>query len=158
MPAVTTLHASTFVTKDSGARQDLAGGMVRDTTTGKSDPTLIRRGPMFRRWVELLDRGAVKYSPDNWMLAVASRDAAAREETRVRFIKSAARHFEQWLRGDRDEDHAAAVFFNINGLEALLETEDDQSDAIRHMQDLNVLGQIKASRHPAPPAAEPKKP
>jgi hypothetical protein len=34
-----------------------------------------------------------------------------------RFRMSAARHFEQWLRGDTDEDHAAAVFFNINGAE-----------------------------------------
>jgi hypothetical protein len=34
-----------------------------------------------------------------------------------RFQESAARHFEQWLEGENDEDHAAAVFFNINGAE-----------------------------------------
>jgi hypothetical protein len=34
-----------------------------------------------------------------------------------RFKESAVRHFFQWLNGDVDEDHAAAVFFNINGFE-----------------------------------------
>jgi hypothetical protein len=27
------------------------------------------------------------------------------------------RHFLQWFRGETDEDHASAVFFNVNGAE-----------------------------------------
>lgn len=104
-----------FVVKDSGKRAQFSSGMVRDTTEGKPDVELIFNGPMADRWATHLTKGAMKY-PDpapgqpNWMLADGM-------EERVRFRKSAVRHFRQWLRGDVDEDHAAAVYFNINGHE-----------------------------------------
>lgn len=104
-----------FVIKDSGERAQFSSGMVRDTTTNKTDFELPLNGPMFDRWAQHLTKGAVKY-PDvelgvpNWTLA------NGREEL-IRFRKSAMRHFRQWLKGDVDEDHAAAVFFNINGYE-----------------------------------------
>lgn len=104
-----------FVVKDSGERKNFASGMVRDTATGKPDAELIYNGPMADRWAAHLTKGATKY-PDvkpgvpNWTLA-------AGVDEMVRFRKSAVRHFRQWLRGDVDEDHAAAVFFNINGYE-----------------------------------------
>lgn len=103
-----------FITKDSGERQQFASGMVRDVTTGKSNPLLAFDGPMFLRWVGLLTRGAVKYAKRNWM-------KASGEEEYERFQESAVRHFFQWLNGDTDEDHAAAVFFNINGAEYVKE-------------------------------------
>lgn len=108
-----------FVVKDSGERQQFASGMVRDTQKGKMDFTRLLDGPMFDRWAALLAGGEVKY-PDvapgvpNWTLADG-------EAEYVRFRKSAFRHLRQWLRGDRDEDHAAAVFFNINGAEYVRE-------------------------------------
>lgn len=104
-----------FIVKDSGERKNFDSGMVRDTETGKADFELIFNGPMADRWAMHLTRGAQKY-PDvrpgvpNWTLADG-------EEEMVRFRKSAVRHFRQWLRGDVDEDHAAAVLFNINGYE-----------------------------------------
>lgn len=104
-----------FIIKDSGERREFASGMVRDTDDNKPDIELIFNGPMTDRWAEHLTRGAKKY-PDvqpgvpNWMLAEGDAE-------RIRFRKSAVRHFRQWLRGDVDEDHAAAVFFNINGYE-----------------------------------------
>jgi hypothetical protein len=60
-------------------------------------------------------KGAAKY-PDvkpgvpNWTLA-------AGPEEYQRFKDSAFRHFIQWYENERDEDHAAAVLFNINGAE-----------------------------------------
>lgn len=108
------MSSKVFVTKDSGRRTEFASGMVRDTQTGKTQYLLCFSGPMFNRWAELLTRGAEKYTPDNWM------KAAGAEELQ-RFRESAARHFVQWLRGDTDEDHAAAVFFNINGAEYVRE-------------------------------------
>ncbi len=104
-----------FTIKDSGARQDFSSGMVRDTEDEKVDYTLIFNGPMADRWAAQLTEGAVKYPdlPDgtpNWMLA-------AGQEEMQRFRRSAARHFRQWLRGEVDEDHAAALLFNINGYE-----------------------------------------
>jgi hypothetical protein len=62
------------------------------------------------RYAELMTRGAVKYSARNWM-------KASGEAERKRFIASATRHFFQWYAGNRDEDHAAAVVFNLNGFE-----------------------------------------
>jgi hypothetical protein len=74
---------------------------------------------MFERWAAHLTKGAAKY-PDvepgkaNWTLAADS-------EALVRFKRSAFRHFWQWLNGDTDEDHAAAIFFNVNGAEYVKE-------------------------------------
>ena len=108
-----------FVVKDSGARHEFSGGMVRDTAAGKVDYSRALDGPMFRRWAEHLTRAETKY-PDvepgvpNWTLAEG-------QEELIRFRKSALRHFLQWYWGDIDEDHAAAAFFNINGYEFLQE-------------------------------------
>lgn len=99
-----------FVTKDSGERKEFASGMKRDVTTGKTLWHLVASGSMLRRWAELLTRGAIKYDADNWMKANG-------EEELKRFRESAFRHFMQWYNGDTDEDHGAAVFFNINGAE-----------------------------------------
>lgn len=101
-----------FIIKDSGARQEFAGGMVRDTTEGKPDYLNVTLGPMLDRWAEHTTKGRLKY-PDvepgvpNWTLA-----QGIEEELRAK--SSALRHLLQWLRGDTDEDHAAAVFFNLN--------------------------------------------
>ena len=89
-------------------------GMVRDITEGKTDYTLIMDGPMFDRWAVHLTKGAKKYAKRNWMKANGDAEYE-------RFKESALRHFIQWFRGERDEDHAAAVFFNINGAEYLEE-------------------------------------
>lgn len=99
-----------FILKDSGARQEFASGMVRDITTGKMDYSLVLDGPMFERWAELMRKGAEKYAKRNWMQANGQAELD-------RFNESAFRHFMQWRRGDTDEDHAAAVLFNINGAE-----------------------------------------
>jgi hypothetical protein len=104
-----------FTVKDSGARQEFASGMVRDTSAGKRDYTRVLDGPMLDRWADHLALGAIKY-PDvapgvaNWTLAAGEAEIA-------RFLASAFRHFVQYMRGEIDEDHAAAVFFNINGAE-----------------------------------------
>jgi len=114
------LEADTaFVIKDSGKRQEFSGGMVRDTQEGKIDWWRVRIGPMLKRWAIHMTKGATKY-PDittgtpNWTLA-------AGEEELFRFKASADRHFAQWMNGDVDEDHAAAVMFNVNGAEYVRE-------------------------------------
>lgn len=65
---------------------------------------------LFQRFAELMTRGAVKYEARNWMKAEGQAELE-------RFKASAARHFYQWFSGNRDEDHAAAVVFNLNGAE-----------------------------------------
>lgn len=104
-----------FEIKDSGKRQEFASGMVRDTTEGKINYLKVLDGPMFDRWAEHLTKGALKY-PDiapgvaNWTLAEG-------EAEYHRFRQSAFSHFRKWMRGDMDEDHASALFFNVNGAE-----------------------------------------
>ena len=96
-----------FVIKDSGKRAKFKSGMVRDITEDKLDPSLVRDGPMYKRWVIHLTNGAKKYAKRNWM-------KASGEEELARSRESACRHFDQWFDGEVDEDHAAATFFNIN--------------------------------------------
>jgi len=83
-------------------------GMVRGSTAGKTNYLLVRDGPMLERWARLLSDAAPSKGKRNWMRANGPDDLE-------RFREGAARHFEQWLRGDVDEDHAAAVVFNLNG-------------------------------------------
>lgn len=110
-----------FAIKDSGQRQEFSGGMVRDTTEGKIDWLNLRFGPLYRRVAEHLTKGRIKY-PDpapgvpNWTLAEGREEA-------LRAKQSAARHFEQWLQGELDEDHASAVVFNMNLFEYLREKD-----------------------------------
>jgi hypothetical protein len=96
--------------KDSGKREQFESGMQRDVEDDKLDYTLALDGPMFDRFVAHLTKGAKKYEARNWMKASGNREYQ-------RFKRSALRHFMQWFRGDVDEDHAAAVWFNINGAE-----------------------------------------
>jgi hypothetical protein len=103
-----------FETRDSGERKVFSTGMQRDTTKDKVRWDLLLDGPMLRRWAELLTRGARKYDPRNWMKAYTP-------EEYDRFRESAVRHFMEYMEKNMDdkvdEDHAAAVFFNINGME-----------------------------------------
>lgn len=99
-----------FQIKDSGERKEFSSGMVRDVTEGKIDYTLITDGPMFKRWATHLTKGAAKYGKRNWLNAEG-------EEEYLRFRESAFRHFMQWYFGEVDEDHASAVYFNIDGAE-----------------------------------------
>lgn len=98
-----------FVTKDSGERVSFSTGMVRDVQKGKARFDLVWK-PLLWRWAELMGRGADKYGENNWMKAQT-------EEELNRFKGSAERHLQQLLRGDTDEDHGAAVCFNIAGIE-----------------------------------------
>lgn len=128
----------TYETKDSGERREFDSGMVRDTTEGKTMWHLVADGPMLRRWAELLTRGAVKYAVRNWMKANS-------EEELERARESAFRHFIQWYMGEDDEDHGAAVFFNINEVEyvkgrldPVMKTEDGALH--RYEPDCDALG------------------
>mgnify|MGYP001619269067 CR=1 FL=1 len=103
-----------FDLKDSGERLQFDSGMVRDVTTHKIDYSLVFDGPMLERLAIHLTKGAEKYAKRNWMQASGQAELE-------RFRESAIRHFVQWLHGDTDEDHAAAVFFNVNGYEYVKE-------------------------------------
>lgn len=106
----------TFETKDSGKRVTFSTGMQRDTTEAKPRFDLLMplnlpyKDQMLTRWAELMGRGAAKYSERNWEKASTTDELA-------RFRESALRHFMQWFHGETDEDHAAAIMFNLTGAE-----------------------------------------
>lgn len=105
-----------FETKDSGERQDYVSGMQRDIQSGKPrfDLLLVDGLPyeeqFLTRFASLLARGADKYGERNWQLANSTEELD-------RFRASALRHMTQWATGERDEDHAVAVAFNLMAYE-----------------------------------------
>lgn len=105
-----------FVTKDSGVRAEYDSGMVRDTQEAKARfelllPLGVPYADQFLvRVAELMARGAEKYESRNW-------EKATGDEEMERFKSSALRHLFQWAAGETDEDHAAAVVFNLLGYE-----------------------------------------
>lgn len=96
-----------FTIKDSGIRETYESGMQRDTNADKVLWSLVYDGPMLKRWAIHLTGGAKKYSARNWMKAEGQAELD-------RAMDSAARHFAQYMASERDEDHAAAVIFNLN--------------------------------------------
>jgi len=91
-----------FDTKDSGIREDFDGGAVRDTQKGKPRYDLIPPGPL-ERLAMLYTRGAEKYDEHNWTKGIPVS----------RCITSLLRHVYQFIKRDTDEDHGAAIIFNV---------------------------------------------
>jgi hypothetical protein len=103
---------SDFTIKDGGDRTEFKGGGHRDTEDGKIDYTLAYDGPMFKRYAIHMTKGASKYEARNWM-QFSDREALERAK------RSLARHYHQYVSGERDEDHAAAIIFNLNVIERI---------------------------------------
>lgn len=105
-----------YETKDSGERQEYVSGMRRDIQDGKPRFDLLLTDGLpyeeqfLTRFAALLGRGSVKYGERNWQLASSGEELS-------RFRASALRHVMQWASGEVDEDHAAAVAFNLMAYE-----------------------------------------
>jgi len=105
-----------FITKDSGKRQEYKSGMRRDLQDDK--PNLYcwidKDVPYKEQWLtrigNLATRGANKYGLRNM-------DKANSDEELERFKTSFLRHSIQYLCGEEDEDHFAAVMFNAIQIE-----------------------------------------
>lgn len=127
------MSAAERETKDSGERVEFASGMQRDVSEGKPRFDLIMpvllpyQEQMLYRWAMLMARGAAKYSDRNW-------EQAETVEELARFQESADRHYFQWRTGETDEDHAAAVMYNVAGAEYVawrLEYAEEDADLTR---------------------------
>lgn len=118
-----------YQTKDSGKRAEFETGMVRDTEEGKARFDLVipagiaYEDQMLTRLAMLMSRGAEKYEARNW-------EKAATQKELDRYYSSAFRHFMQWLTGETDEDHAAAVIFNITAAETVKTKMSKHRDAL----------------------------
>lgn len=86
---------------DSGKRESMDTGSVRDTQEGKSRPDLIC--PLaIERLGHWLAMGAKKYAPHNW----------SKGQPMTRVEASMHRHMVKYMQGDKSEDHLVAVFCN----------------------------------------------
>jgi len=105
-----------YKTLDSGKRQEYKTGMTRDLQDGKPNLWLWipKDIPYEHQWLTrvgaLATRGAEKYG-------VRNMDLACTEEELERFKSSFLRHSLQFLSGEEDEDHFAAVIFNAVQIE-----------------------------------------
>jgi hypothetical protein len=105
-----------FTTKRGDTPQAYDSGMVRSPQEGKPRWDLILPADqpyadqLLTRIAELMARGAEVYGDRNW-------EQGYGDEELQRAKSSAFRHFMQWYCGERDEDHAAAVFFNVQQAE-----------------------------------------
>lgn len=94
--------------KDSGERQEFDTGSVRDSRKGKGRFDLLPPSAI-KRVARHFEFGAVKYGDRNW----------EKGQPLTRYADSALRHLFAALDGAVDEDHLAAVAWNIM---ALMET------------------------------------
>ena len=106
--------------------QTYQSGMKREPQKGRERFDLITpvcipyNKTMLYRWAMLMSKGCEKYGERNW-------EQAAGNEELSRFKESAFRHFMKWMQGETDEDHAAAVMFNISGAEMVKVKMEDKS-------------------------------
>lgn len=96
------MKQKTFVTKDSGKREQFDTGAVRDTRNGKGRFDLITPYGL-KRLADVYERGALKYNDHNWEKGIPIS----------RCMDSALRHLNQYMEGLGDEDHLAAACWNI---------------------------------------------
>ena len=123
-----------FVVKDSGERRTFATGSVRDRGDLKPRPDLISPFALMRVG-EHMRKGAAKYGRGNWERGQPFSEITA----------SMYRHLLQWLQGDEEEDHLAAIVFG--------------AQALMHYREMIDRGLLPAElddmpRYRAPPAVD----
>jgi hypothetical protein len=96
---------------DTGERMTYENGGMREPSTGKGAYELVSPFALDRIavWYEL---GARKYADRNWEKGIPFG----------RLIQSAFRHLIRWMQGRRDEDHLAAVCWNVMAMMHFEET------------------------------------
>lgn len=120
--------------KDSGSRQQFNSGAVRDNGKGKGRFDLLSTQMLFRL-AKHYENGALKYEPRNFEKGMPIS----------RCVDVAMRHLTKYLAGWNDEDHLAAVCWNIAAImlyeERMPELMDlpERSDDIEDIQKFVVF-------------------
>lgn len=104
------MNEAPTILKDSGKREEMSTGSVRDSREGKGRFDLLP-AKAIRRIARHFEAGSLKYGDRNW----------EKGQPISRFMDSALRHLFNHLDGQRDEDHLAAAGWNIL---AAMETEE----------------------------------
>lgn len=99
--------------KDSGERETYPSGMTREPQMGRGRYDLI--SPLALRKLAIhYEGGANKYSDRNW----------EKGGPVSRHLNSAIRHLQQYLEGDRSEDHLSACVWNCFAITHIMEMID----------------------------------
>jgi hypothetical protein len=122
-PWAETARAQGYVTKDSGAREEMPTGSVRDTREGKGRFDLISPFAL-RRLAGVYERGSKKYKDRNW----------EKGQTYSRCLDSALRHLNSFAMGWTDEDHLAQALWNVAAILHFQETGRTELDDMPHYQ------------------------
>ncbi len=88
--------------KDSGERDTYISGAQRDNSKGKGRFDLFS-GQGLLRLSRLYEAGAIKYNDRNWEKGMSIG----------RYVDAAFRHLTKYMLGCDDEDHLAAVAWNV---------------------------------------------
>ena len=95
---------------DSGLRETFDTGAMREPNNGRGRYDLI--SPIALKALAIhLEKGAVKYNDRNWEKGMPIS----------RHLNSAMRHLQNFLEGDRSEDHLSACEYNTNCIKHILE-------------------------------------
>ena len=103
--------------KDSGNRREFETGAVRDMQEGKGRCDLLPACALIRL-SKHYEAGARKYEDRNWEKGIPISV----------MIDSAMRHLLKYMDGQTDEDHLAAVAWNILGAMWMEEKRPDLQD------------------------------
>jgi hypothetical protein len=96
--------------KDTGSRESFTSGMEREPNLMRGRFDLIP--PIAMRMLAIhYERGGIKYKDRNWELG----------SPLDRHLNSALRHLQDFLEGDRSEDHLSACVFNCFAIQHNLE-------------------------------------
>jgi hypothetical protein len=112
------VHGEVPILKDSGHRRQFETGAVRDRAAGKGRYDLLST-QMLMRLARHYEAGAIKYADRNWEKGMPISV----------YVDAAMRHLVKYIAGWNDEDHLAAVVWNIA---AIMFMEDKMPD----LQDL----------------------
>lgn len=107
---------------DGGERISYGENMaMREPSTGKGRYDLVSPFAMRRlaKWMEL---GAMKYADRNWEKGIPFS----------RYVDSAKRHLDKFVMGMEDEDHLAAVAFNVFAIMHHQELDQNELDDMPH--------------------------
>lgn len=106
---------------DGGQRITYGEGAMREPTDGKGRYDLISPFAT-RRLAKWLELGAKKYAPRNWEKGMPFS----------RYVDSAKRHLDKFIMGMEDEDHLAAVAFNVFAIMHHQELQQTELDDMPH--------------------------
>lgn len=89
--------------KNSGAKRTFKSGAFRDVKEGKGRFDLLP-GYAITRLAKQFENGCKHYGDNNWKKGLPVKE----------YLDSGLRHFFKLLMGWTDEDHAAAVLWNVS--------------------------------------------